>query len=245
MLGIKFESESVNSDFDVHEFLVNIEPNYETVSPELFTIHRLTILTHGGLIKRIYIDSNHPNAEFATREFNGWEFKNKNLNPQTLKDIVGSLEKLDVSKKINYYLYNPIHVVNIDEQNFLFYDRRYFNSEFDVYETFDKIIPTKAYHNKQSYQIESISDFFIIEKIRIFTYNNEIYSITTNSPHPNSDIVDRDFCLPKQIKGCNLFDIGYKPLRELLKIYNMDNPYFYNFEYIKLKNMEVIECQSY
>lgn len=228
-----FKKEKFNNNFDVVDVTVNIEPKYLNFLdrykfPQTFKITKLIFVLFFGRIKRIYLNGNHPNSDLQTRLFRSDHLKNKKMNDIAIDLVTNQLSKAN-RKNIFFELkYNNIVKKKINNFDFFFYSHKLFNTEFDIYEINKRIRPNKIIKKEfKKYKILKISENLIIERTRIFTYNDKIHSIIIDSPHPNADIVDRSFCLPPNIINQDINDINFKIIEEIIKTYNLIDPYFY------------------
>lgn len=224
-----------NSYFDVVDVRTRIIPKYINISyfPDSFIITKIIFLLFYDRIKRVYVNGNHPNINPENRMFVSEYIKNKNMDKNIIEYIERKLENINYedelffipdSNKISFH--KPFH----------FYNKKEFNMNFDSYEVNKRIIPDKLIdNNNNKFRIIDLSDNFVIERIRIFTYNNRIQNVIIDSPHPNADIVDRSFCLPKNIIGQKISNSSFKIIEEILKIYNLKNPYFFPNDFIKIE----------
>ncbi len=233
---ITYSGKKYNCIYDIHEINTNIFPNYLKLNkvPEIFKITKIKISCIKGKIHNIYINGNHPNVDFLSRRLNFRDFKNIKFNSKVVKNICEFFEKFHFDKKI-YFELNPgsIDLCKINKNNFYFYSKENFNTEFDVYEYSNEIVPDYIIDSKnKKTKIKKIPNNFKIKNTRIFTKDNKIYSIRIDTMHPNADVLDGNFCLPNWVYGkdIELFDLIKD---NVLKFYNIKNPHFHILNTIK------------
>lgn len=223
-----YKGELFNSDFDVLDIETKITPKniHKLKFKEPFIIKKLCFVFFGPRKKllAVYVNGNNENVDLQTRMFNSYDIQNKIMDSNIVRFIENKLKESEVDPLFA----NNISIRNCNGYDFYFYDKELFNTHFDIYEINRKIIPNRIineYH--ESSDLKYNREKFIIEKIRIFTYNDRICSVNIDSPHPNADIVDRCFCLPPNLTGQKLNDLSFRVFEEIFKIHNLKNPYFY------------------
>lgn len=224
-----YDKYTFNSHFDIVDVNLEIIPDYfnRWFYPDTFTITKLTFLLFGrNKIKRLYINGNHPNVNMETRLIISDKIKNKKIDSDLIEKVSKVLKRYQNGTFFD--LNNKIPVCNFYGREFRFYDKKKFNMNYNVYEINKRIIPERVYTDYNScFSIKTIPENFIIERVRFFTDDDRIISLNTDAPHPNSDIVDRSFCLPQNLIGQKIKNIPFIVFEELLKIYNLINPHFH------------------
>ena len=88
------------------------------------------------------------------------------------------------------------------------------------------ITPLKMIYKNRLYKITKLDPKYHINGYRVLAINDKIEGVTIDSPHPNADPTNGDFCVPDALIGKNLNEQSINSINSMLCCFNIDSCYF-------------------
>lgn len=102
-------------------------------------------------------------------------------------------------------------------------------------------VPYRLIFNNEIYQITNIHKKYVIKDLTIKTVNRKIEAIELESPHPNSNPRNGEFCIPDHLRNFEVNEKSIKMIELMICCFNLDDCYFTPWDEIEYKKQEVVE----
>lgn len=104
----------------------------------------------------------------------------------------------------------------------------------------DVYVPYKMIYKNSIYKITNLDRKFVIRDIIVKTVDNKIDMVFINSPHPNANPNDGEFCIPNYLREHELNKKSLETIRLILCCFNLDDCYFTPWNEIEYEKQEDI-----
>lgn len=88
------------------------------------------------------------------------------------------------------------------------------------------LAPQKIIYKNCLYKITQLNPKYFIRGYKVLLVNDKIEGVTIDSPHPNADPTNGDFCMPETLIGEELNQMSINSINSMLCCFNIDDCYF-------------------